>query len=417
MMKNDNRFAQPGRQWLLSTKQELPPGLNCVPAVAAGRCQRCQTKLKNGACPGCASLGLVRPALWLVRNEQPLCFLPREKVLTWQGQLTSLQETVSADLVQSFQKGRSRLVHAVTGAGKTEITYQVIATCLRQGGRVAFAAPRIDVVNELCPRLSAAFQVECGCYHGKSHPRGSEQLVVATTHQLLKFYHAFDLLILDEVDAFPFRGNAVLQYAAQACVKKQSVTIYLTATPADELLKKARQGLIDYSCLKRRYHGHLLPEPRCLYVTKRQLAHPLPRKVQQVMTTALAQKRQLLFFVPDLRLLPQFYHLFKRFWPDKRVATVHANDWQRIEKITAFRKRELDLLVTTTILERGVTFPGVWVIVWQAEAPIFLTSTLVQIAGRVGRSAAEPDGLVLFCHHLYSREMRQALAQIKYMNR
>jgi competence protein ComFA len=353
----------------------------------------------------------------LVRNEQPLYFSPKEKVLTWSGQLTSLQQEVSTDLVQSFKKGRSRLVHAVTGAGKTEITYQVIAACLKQGERVAFAAPRIDVVNELFPRLTAAFQVECGCYHGKSQPLGNEQLIVATTHQLLKFYHAFDLLILDEVDAFPFRGNAVLNYAAQACVKKQAVTIYLTATPEDELLKKAQQGLIDYSCLKRRYHGHLLPEPRCLYVTKRQLQHPLPGKVQKIMGDALAQARQLLFFVPDLSLLPQFYHLFKKLWPNKRVATVHANDWQRIEKITAFRKGQLDLLVTTTILERGVTFPGIWVIVWQAEAPIFLTSTLVQIAGRVGRSATDPDGLVLFCHHLYSKEMRQAVAQIKYMNR
>lgn len=416
MTKLNNKFAQPGRQWLLADKSPVPAGLTVRPAVIAGRCKRCQTKLRAGACPGCASLGLVRPGMQLVRNEQASSFLANKNVLCWQGQLTALQAQVSTDLVHSFRKGRSRLVHAVTGAGKTEITYQIIAECLRQGGRVAFAAPRIDVVNELFPRLQAAFKVSSGCYHGKSRPNGNEQLVVATTHQLLKFYHAFDLLILDEVDAFPFRGNPVLDYAAKASVKLAGVTIYLTATPADDLLKKTRQGLLDYSCLKRRYHGHLLPEPCCLYLTSRQLHHPLPSKLKRIMAEVL-KARQLLFFVPDLHLLPHFYHLFKDLWPAKRVATVHANDWQRLAKIDAFRQGHIDLLVTTTILERGVTFPGVWVIVWQTEAPIFLTSTLVQIAGRVGRSATDPDGLVLFCYHLYSKEMRQALAQIKYMNR
>lgn len=407
-------FDQPGRQWVVAA---VPAGLTAVPAVKNGRCQRCQTKLEQGACPGCASLGSVKEGLQLVRNENTLSFPKKKKVLTWTGQLTDLQKAVSGELVASWRQGRSRLVHAVTGAGKTEITFAVIAACLAQDGRVAVAAPRIDVVNELFPRMQAAFSVQAGCYHGKTRPVGNEQLVIATTHQLLKFYHAFDLLILDEVDAFPFRGNAVLSYAAACSVKPQGVTVYLTATPADDLLKKARRGQLDYSCLKRRYHGHLLPEPVCCYLTSRQLRRPLPDKVKKQMDRGLASGHQLLFFVPELRQLPVFYHLFKKIWPEKRIEAVHASDWQRLAKIKAFRAGELDLLVTTTILERGVTFPGVWAVVWQAEAPIFLTSTLVQIAGRVGRSAADPDGLVLFCYHIYSKEMRQALAQIKYMNR
>ena len=46
------------------------------------------------------------------------------------------------------------------------------------------------------------FSCEIALLHGESEPYFRTPLVVATTHQLLKFYHAFDLLIVDEVDAF-----------------------------------------------------------------------------------------------------------------------------------------------------------------------------------------------------------------------
>ncbi len=63
-------------------------------------------------------------------------------------------------------------------------------------------------------------------------------LVIATTHQLLKFYQAFDLL-MNEVDAFPYVDNPIL-YKAQNAIKKEN-TLYLTATSIDELDKKVKK--------------------------------------------------------------------------------------------------------------------------------------------------------------------------------
>ncbi len=54
------------------------------------------------------------------------------------------------------------------------------------------------------------------------------------------------------------------------------------------------------------------------------------------------------------------------------------------------RNEELDFLITTTILERGVTFPGIDVIVLKADDEIFSAAALVQIAGRVGRNSDRP---------------------------
>ena len=73
-------------------------------------------------------------------------------------------------------------------------------------------------------------------------------------------------------------------------------------------------------------------------------------------------------------------------------------------------------MLTTTILERGVTIPRLHVAVVGAEEEIFTESALVQIAGRVGRSVDFPTGEVIFFHYGKTRAMIKALKQIKSMN-
>ena len=45
-------------------------------------------------------------------------------MLKWKGALTSYQQEVSEGLIQAVKRGKHALVHAVTGAGKTEMMYQ-----------------------------------------------------------------------------------------------------------------------------------------------------------------------------------------------------------------------------------------------------------------------------------------------------
>ncbi|MBA1395338.1 DNA/RNA helicase, partial [Lactobacillus sp. XV13L] len=128
------------------------------------------------------------------------------------------------------------LVHAVTGAGKTEMLFPLVAACLARGGRCCIATPRIDVVNELYPRFQAAFgAVAIGKYHGREFKEpGLEQLTICTTHQLLKFFSAFDLLVIDEADAFPYAGDEQLHFGARSAVRAGGMRVYLTATPTKD---------------------------------------------------------------------------------------------------------------------------------------------------------------------------------------
>ena len=64
--------------------------------------------------------------------------------------------------------------------------------------------------------------------------------------------------------------------------------------------------------------------------------------------------------------------------------------------VEEFRNRAITMLVSTTILERGVTFPFVDVFVLESNHKLFTKSALVQISGRVGRSKERPTGKLLF---------------------
>ncbi|WKB74939.1 helicase-related protein [Ligilactobacillus animalis] len=65
-------------------------------------------------------------------------------------------------------------------------------------------------------------------------------------------------------------------------------------------------------------------------------------------------------------------------------------------------------LVTTTILERGITIARLNVMVLQADAPVFSETVLVQIAGRVGRDKDYPTGDVILAYQEMTSALRAA---------
>ena len=96
--------------------------------------------------------------------------------------------------------------------GKTEICFESICGYLAQGKKVGFAISRRQVVLEIANRLRIAFPELSVCEVAQGYTQVTDaDLIVCTTHQLYRYPYAFDLLILDELDAFPFVGNEVLQ--------------------------------------------------------------------------------------------------------------------------------------------------------------------------------------------------------------
>ena len=416
------------------TKAQLPAELQLyaqtLPAMKEEKgklcCNRCgqavdkeRHQLPIGAyyCRSCLILGRVR-------SDEELYYFPQEEfpkadVLKWQGTLTEFQVKVFQRLVEAVAKRKDSLVHAVTGAGKTEMIYQVVAQVIDQGGAVCLASPRIDVCLELYRRLKIDFACDISLLHGESEAYFRSPLVIATTHQLLKFYRAFDLLIVDEVDAFPYVDNPMLYHAVHQAVKEQGTKIFLTATSTDELDKRVSKGELSRLSLPRRFHGNPLIVPQKVwlenfqkYLNQKKLVPKLEQFVKKQRKTGFP----LLIFASEIKRGQEFAEVLQNNFPNEKVGFVASTTENRLDVVEKFRRKEITILISTTILERGVTFPCVDVFVVEANHRLFSRSALVQIAGRVGCRMDRPTGELLFFHDGTNFAIERAIQEIKAMN-
>lgn len=121
-------------------------------------------------------------------------------------------------------------------------------------------------------------------------------------------------------------------------------------------------------------------------------------------------------FVSRISHIAGLLSLLRRSFPGKAIEGTSSQDPERAEKVAGFRSRAISLLVTTTILERGVTVPRSDVFILDADSGLFDEASLVQMAGRAGRSKDDPDGSVIFLSPQWTRSQRGAISQIRTMN-
>lgn len=450
-------------------------------------------------------------------------------------ELTKAQKHASQLIVDFLQDSSHDecLVFAVCGAGKTEVVFQGIAHVLRHGGKVLFAVPRSDVVAEVVLRIAAAIPgARVLELRGNAKLRYRDaDIVVATTHQTIRFFRAFDLVVLDEVDAFPYRGSAILQHSVRRATASRGKTVFMTATPDRAMLRKANQNRMAIVRISARHHGRPLPEPAIIQVrlplpgetskgvqdnissyissldsnrldsssldntsvnrnsvnrssvnsssSKSRVwqgndkAHQLsgnglhlPDKVMDIIERSLKADRKMFVFVPTVKLsrlicmgistslcysgqslgnpdrtllrnfpqlgtfpqlrdLPQmrdFPHVREYSQPKElrkpRIASIHAGHPNRESNREAFKTGNIDIIVSTSILERGITVANADVLVLYADYErIFDTATLTQMAGRAGRARDDTEAKVYFVAEQITTSMRTAIRLIQDMNR
>lgn len=376
-------------------------------------------------CLQCLNFGKLRTCdllYHLPTSEVKADWATPHSYLAWDGQLSVQQARASKEICQTYQAGGQRLVWAVTGAGKTEMIFQAVDLALMEGKKVALATPRIDVANELTPRFKAAFPtIPIQLLHGQSEEAyANHPLTICSTHQLIRFKEAFDLLIIDEIDAFPYDGDPMLYAASQRAVKTQGAQILLTATPNAGQERAIKDGRISVSILPARYHRHSLPVPVHKWVGDWQRSihqGKVPAIFRRILNQLLNKQRRILIFMPNIELMLAFVKICRQFFADYKFESVSAKDPDRIQKVQAMREGAYDFLFSTTILERGVTFANIDVIVLGSEDQTFTTAALVQISGRVGRKPKWSTGNIYFLHYGKTKASIAAIKQIKDLNR
>lgn len=322
--------------------------------------------------------------------------------------LTPFQKDVSSKALQALQQGKDVFIYAAAGAGKTEITFESICWFLGQGKKVCFAISRRQVVLEIAKRLASCFpslQVIPVCQGYTKITDGD--LIVCTTHQLYRYPACFDLLILDELDAFPFAGNPVLEtIAAQSCT---GVRMLLSATPDQKMLAGAAKGETRLLELFSRPHGKPLCVPKRIYGPKWKMVLSIIRQCRSF----TKQGKQVLVYVPrilDCLWMKQILSLFVT------AEAIHSKSADRDAVMDAFRAGKTEVLVCTTLLERGITVPSVQVLVYRADHKVFTTASLIQIFGRVGRTFQDPQGTGICYLEHKAKAVEDCCRQIRKMN-
>lgn len=380
-------------------------------------CETCQKACWY--CRECVSFGRMTTCTFIGIDEQP--FQVDSPTFAWEGTLSEQQQFASDEVRSWLEQGVKGMVYAVCGAGKTEMMFAGIYQALQAGKRVCWATPRSDVVKELFPRLQQVFPQTpiAAHYQGSELASIDAPLVVATTHQLVRYAQAFDWIIIDEVDAFPYTVDTKLTRFVQRALTARGQLVYLTATPSLQLQKEFQQANHAQVILPARYHRRPLPVPKIQLWGPSTFILKMPwlrARLFALLDRLIAQGRVWMVFVPTITIGLKIAPVFTKKYGEQ-FAFVYSSDEQRQAKVAALRQRECKVLMTTTILERGVTIDWCEVLVLDADHDVFEWSALVQISGRVDRKTADAEATVRFLGAAKTKAMKQAIKEIKQCNR
>ncbi|MEG0365008.1 MAG: helicase-related protein [Erysipelotrichales bacterium] len=317
--------------------------------------------------------------------------------------LNEQQNIVSNKIVGYYMKNKDIILEAVCGAGKTEMLLAVISLGLKEGKNIGFACPRRQLTIELYERVDEYFynHQNIGLVVGGQRINELSNLIFLTTHQLINYKNYFDLLIIDEVDAFPYFNNIKLEQAAQESSKQ---FIYLSATMPQKYLVNA--NLVKVTNYKR-HHLKIMPIPKIVLVRYGLMM------IKLLIIIIRLKNDPLIVFVPNKRDGNKLNKLFKllgfksKFVYSKTLNTKVIND---------FRSQTIKILISTTVLERGITLKGLNVIVFRADCSIFNSDVLIQICGRVGRSTEQPNGKLYFLAYKESDAMKKCTIKLENYN-
>lgn len=373
---------------------ELIVASNGTRAIRFGICQRClSTNVRaftchHGSCAYCRNcLYLGRVCRCDFLQERDITTPLETTELTMPFELAPAQTRVANQLLTWWDERKTGLVHAVCGAGKTEMTFPVIERVVNEGKRVLIVSPRKDVAIEWVERLEQAFTVPVTRRYGGGEKDSIGMITVATAPLLLNLRDVFDYVLVDESDAFPFAFDVALWRTIYRVGK--GVFVFITATPT------VWQQMVSTVHLSRRYHGFDLPVPT--------LVKQSDERVFDFCRRHAAKPR--LLFVPTKPHLERYRETLENAGFTCR--TVSAETEERTDALHWLQETK-GIILATSIWERGMTVRDVQVCVLESEHRLFSTRGLIQIAGRAGRKPDAPTGEV--CFFYVERTFRQDFA-------
>ncbi|MGT2935294.1 ATP-dependent DNA helicase RecG [Streptococcus castoreus] len=322
-----------------------------------------------------------------------------DKVAALPFPLTKAQERSLTEILKDMASGAhmNRLLQGDVGSGKTVIASLAMYAASLAGFQSALMVPtellaeqHYDSLKQFFPDLSIAI-LTSGMKISQRRTvleaiaAGSVDMIVGT-HALIQDavqYHKLGLVITDEQHRFGVKQRRIFREKGD-----NPDVLMMTATPIPRTLAITTYGEMDISIIDE------LPAGRKPIVT-RWVKHQELDMVLAWMAREIAQGAQAYVISPlieesealDLKNAVALEAELKAYFKASvRIALMHGK-MKTDEKETimqAFKAREIDLLVSTTVIEVGVNVPNATIMVVM-DADRFGLSQLHQLRGRVGR--------------------------------
>ncbi|WP_322924728.1 ATP-dependent DNA helicase RecG [Paenibacillus campi] len=328
----------------------------------------------------------------------------REFVRSLPFELTDAQKQVELDILKDMRSPYSmnRLLQGDVGSGKTVVAAIGLYATVKSGHQGALMVPTEILAEQHVRSLKKMFEpfgitvdMLTSSVTGRKRKDllASLQLgmtdIIVGTHALIQedvFFRSLGFVVTDEQHRFGVNQRSILRRKGF-----DPDVLTMTATPIPRTLAITAFGDMDVSTIAERPKGR---KPITTYWVK----HNMMDRVMGFISREIKQGRQAYVICPlieesdklDVQNAIDLYVQLDQSLPDVHVGLLHGrmNAAEKEETMRAFYTNDIQLLVSTTVVEVGVDVPNATLMVVM-DADRFGLSQLHQLRGRVGRGEHE----------------------------
>ncbi|WP_294725307.1 ATP-dependent DNA helicase RecG [uncultured Fusobacterium sp.] len=315
--------------------------------------------------------------------------------------LTKAQKRVITEIYKDLSNGRivNRLVQGDVGSGKTIVSMILLLYMMENSYQGVLMAPTEILavqhylsVKEKFEKLGVRVELLTGSFKGKTKEKllndikeGNVDIVIGT-HALIEenvYFKKLGLIIIDEQHRFGVVQRKILRDKGVL-----ANLVVMSATPIPRSLALSIYGDLDVSVIDE------LPPGRKPIKTKWISNDEDSNIMYDFIGKKLSQGRQAYFIAPLIeeseklaaKSTEELYEEVSKKLPMYKIGVLHGRmkNSEKDEVMKRFKNRELDILVSTTVIEVGVDVPNATIMVIN-NSERFGLSALHQLRGRVGR--------------------------------
>ncbi len=337
--------------------------------------------------------------------------------------LTKAQHRVIREILEDMKRPvpMNRLLQGDVGCGKTIVALIAMLAAVEAGYQTALMAPTEILAEQHFKNISSLLKnLKVNVIiHTSEHNKYTNLIssgvahIVVGTHALIQEYVKFKnlgLIVIDEQHRF----GVIQRYL----LKKKGFnpdTLVMTATPIPRTLALTVYGDLDYSIIDE------LPSGRKPVITE-VIDKNNKKKVYSLIEEEIQKGGQVYIVYPlidesenlDLHNAKRGYEILQKIFPQYSIGLLHGKlPYKKREEIMeSFRKGDIKILVSTTVIEVGVDVPNAsLMIITNAER--FGLSQLHQLRGRVGRGV-RPSRCILIPYNMTKEAEMRLKAMVNY---